>query len=185
MKRHRVGIVGLLQESNTFIAGVTTRAHFEADLLLHGEAIREAMAGAPHEVGGFFAGLDEAGIEAVPLFLARALPYGVIKKEDFEGLVAELLCASVRRAGMVGGVFSPCIGVGFPLCVSEHVSCLYLTGINVYHSVSRAKLIHVGKSDTRRYSADTCGYKISTPLSSVSDCKIRRDLGKKGPSSYR
>ena len=74
MKRHRVGIVGLLQESNTFIAGVTTRAHFEADLLLHGEAIREAMAGAPHEVGGFFAGLDEAGIEAVPLFLALAAP---------------------------------------------------------------------------------------------------------------
>jgi len=103
MKRRRVGIVGLLQESNTFIAGVTTRAHFEADLLLHGEAIREAMAGAPHEVGGFFAGLDEAGLEAVPLFLARALPYGVIKQEDFEGLVAELLEA-IASAGPLDGV---------------------------------------------------------------------------------
>ena len=117
MKRHRVGIVGLLQESNTFIAGVTTRAHFEADLLLHGEAIREAMAGAPHEVGGFFAGLDEAGIEAVPLFLARALPYGVIKKEDFEGLVAELLEA-VESAGPLDGYLAATHGAtvaeGYP-----------------------------------------------------------------------
>ncbi len=102
MSKRRVGIVGLLQESNTFINGVTTLAHFEADLLLHGEAIRETMADAPHEVGGFFAGLEEAGIEAVPLFLARALPYGVIVKEDFETLVAALLEA-VANAGPLDG----------------------------------------------------------------------------------
>lgn len=102
MKKYRVGIVGLLQESNTFIAGTTTLAHFEADLLLRGETIREAMANAPHEVGGFFAGLEEAGIEAVPLFLARALPYGVIAKRDFETLVEALLDA-VADAGPLDG----------------------------------------------------------------------------------
>lgn len=103
----RVGIVGLLQESNTFIDGTTRRAHFETDLLLRGEAIRTAMAGAPHEVGGFFAGLAEAAreIEAVPLFLARALPYGRIDQADFETLVGELL-DSIAAEGPFDGILA-------------------------------------------------------------------------------
>lgn len=105
MSTLRVGIVGLLQESNTFIPGETRRAHFESDLLVKGEAIREIMASAPHEVGGFFAGLDEAGIEAVPVFLARALPFGVIVREDFEALVSEMLEA-VAGAGHLDGILA-------------------------------------------------------------------------------
>ncbi|MEI6037753.1 MAG: M81 family metallopeptidase, partial [Planctomycetota bacterium] len=53
--------------------------HFRRDLLLTGDAIRSALADAHHEVGGFFAGLDQAQIEAVPIFAARALPYGTLK----------------------------------------------------------------------------------------------------------
>jgi microcystin degradation protein MlrC len=103
----RVGIVGLLQESNTFLTETTRRAHFEMDLLLRGEGIRETMAGAPHEVGGFFAGLAEAAeeVEAVPLFLARALPYGRIDQADFERLVEELLEA-VAAAGPLDGILA-------------------------------------------------------------------------------
>ncbi len=117
MSKRRVGIVGLLQESNTFIAGTTTLAHFEADLLLRGEAIREAMADAPHEVGGFFAGLEEAGIEAVPLFLARALPYGVIAQKDFEALVAALLEAVAAAGPLDGYLAAPhgaTVAAGYP-----------------------------------------------------------------------
>jgi len=101
----RVGIIGFLQESNTFIARQTRRADFEADLLLKGEVIRSRMESAPHEVGGFFAGLAEAGIEAVPVFLARALPYGVIRREDFEGLVGEMMDA-LSEAGELDGVLA-------------------------------------------------------------------------------
>ena len=103
----RVGIVGLLQESNTFLTETTRRSHFEMDLLLRGEGIRETMAGAPHEVGGFFAGLAEAAkeVEAVPLFLARALPYGRIDQADFERLVEELLEA-VAAAGPLDGILA-------------------------------------------------------------------------------
>lgn len=101
----RIGIVGLLQESNTFVAETTTRRHFEADLLLRGEEIRAAMAEAPHEVGGFFETLDEADAEAVPLFLARALPHGTIESSCFEGLVAELL-ESVDKAGPLDGILA-------------------------------------------------------------------------------
>lgn len=101
----RIGIIGLLQESNTFIEGRTTRRHFQEDLLLRGEAIREAMAQAPHEVGGFFEVLDEAGCEVVPIFLARALPYGRIVQEDFEQLVEEML-AELAAAGPLDGLLA-------------------------------------------------------------------------------
>ncbi len=101
----RIGIVGLLQESNTFIEGRTTRRHFEEDLLLRGEAIRGAMASAPHEVGGFLEALDLAGVEAAPLFLARALPYGTIRRSDYEQLVDEML-ESVAAAGRIDGLLA-------------------------------------------------------------------------------
>ncbi len=101
----RIGIVGLLHESNTFITAPTLRAHFEADLLLQGEAIREAMAQAPHEVGGFFEILDAAGVEVVPVFLARALPYGPIAQEVFATLVAEML-AGLAAAGPLDGILA-------------------------------------------------------------------------------
>lgn len=101
----RIGIVGLLQESNTFIGEMTTRRHFEADLLLRGGEIRERMADAPHEVGGFLEELDRAGVEVVPLFLTRALPFGTIERASFESLVAELL-ESVGSAGPLDGILA-------------------------------------------------------------------------------
>jgi len=81
----RVGIVALLQESNTFLRVRTTLAHFDQDLLLEGDAIRQRLAGSHHEIGGFFAGLEEAGLEAVPVFAARALPFGMLNDDALAG----------------------------------------------------------------------------------------------------
>jgi microcystin degradation protein MlrC len=99
----RVGIVALMHESNTFIRGTTTLADFEADLLLEGEAVRENLADAHHEVGGFFEGLAAAGIDAVPTFAARAIPYGPIEAETAATLVDRLLRA-LDRAGRLDGL---------------------------------------------------------------------------------
>ena len=102
----KIGIVALLQESNTFIAGKTQLEHFERELLLTGEAIRDAMADTEHEVGGFFAGLDdETDFEAVPIFAARALPYGTIAAGAFDELVDRLL-DGVRNAGSLDGILA-------------------------------------------------------------------------------
>ena len=84
----RVGILSLLQESNTFVSGSTTLEHFEDDLFLEGESAWSV--GAHHEVGGFLAGLKEHGLSAVPLFVARALPYGVIEAASFEELMSRM-----------------------------------------------------------------------------------------------
>jgi microcystin degradation protein MlrC len=99
----RVGIIALLQESNTFIAGATTFAHFEEDLLLEGEAIRARFDGAHHEVGGFFAGLAEERIDATPIFAARALPYGMVTAEAFDAILARM-DAALDRAGPFDGL---------------------------------------------------------------------------------
>jgi microcystin degradation protein MlrC len=101
--RVRVGIIALLQESNTFIEGFTTLAHFEQDLLAEGEEVRRRLANTHHEVGGFFHGLDESGIEAVPIFAARALPYGVLTAGTFETLLVRM-DAALAQAGPLDGL---------------------------------------------------------------------------------
>lgn len=99
----RIGIIALLHESNTFSRHPTTIESFRQNLLLSGEPIRAALADAHHEVGGFFGGLDEAGVEAVPLFAARALPSGTVTEEAFTELVDGLL-QTARDADRLDGI---------------------------------------------------------------------------------
>lgn len=96
----RVGFIAFLQESNTFLAAKTTLPHFERD---EGEEVRRRFAGSHHEVGGFFEGLAKEGIEAVPIFAARALPYGVIEAAAFDELIRRML-AALDRAGPLDGL---------------------------------------------------------------------------------
>ena len=99
----RVGIIALLQESNTFIAAPTTLAHFEQDILVEGDAVRARLADAHHEVGGFFAGLAEQHFDAIPIFAARALPYGIVTTETFDTLLSRM-DAALDRAGHLDGL---------------------------------------------------------------------------------
>ncbi len=101
--RKRVGIVALLQESNTFIRQHTTFDDFQRDTLLAGEEMRRRFEATPHEVGGFFAGLEAAGLEAVPIFAARAMPYGVMTTETHAALLARL-DEELDRAGPLHGL---------------------------------------------------------------------------------
>lgn len=93
----RVGIIALLHESNTFLSSPTRWEHFQQDKLLVGEEVREVMGNTHHEVSGFFTGLAEANrahpkqpIEAVPIFAARAVPFGTITAETYERLLQQL-----------------------------------------------------------------------------------------------
>ncbi len=99
----RVGIIALLQESNTFIDGFTTIRHFEEDVLAEGDEVRRRFEGTHHEVGGFFEGLAGAGVEAVPIFAARALPYGPMTDATFETLLVRM-DAALARAGPLDGL---------------------------------------------------------------------------------
>lgn len=95
----RIGIIALLQESNTFIAQPTRLAHFEQDMLVTGEAVRERLHGTQHEVGGMFHALEDLSVEAVPIFAARAFPFACIERSAAEELVKRMFdaLAGVRK----------------------------------------------------------------------------------------
>lgn len=99
----RIGILGLLHESNTFVTRPTTIENFRDTVLLKGDAIRPEFDGAHHEIGGFLAGVDDAGETAVPIFVARALPAGTIDAESFDELTNQLL-AALDDAGPLDGL---------------------------------------------------------------------------------
>ncbi len=99
----RVGIIALLHESNTFIARQTTLDHFHEHLLLTGEAIREQLTDTHHEIGGFFEGLAAAGITALPLLAARAVPFGPLSTDAFATLLEEMY-TQLWGAGNLDGI---------------------------------------------------------------------------------
>jgi microcystin degradation protein MlrC len=99
----RVGILGLLHESNTFLPAKTRWQHFADETIARGEEIRIRLADAQHEIGGFFAGLQSESIEPVPLYVARALPYGTIEADAFDRLTNEMFQA-LRSAGPLDGL---------------------------------------------------------------------------------
>jgi microcystin degradation protein MlrC len=99
----RIGILGLLHESNTFVTTKTTLDHFKADLFLEGDEILRQLASSHHEIGGFIAGLQSGArlqsstsstdIEIVPLVAYRAMPSGPIEKSSFVALTERILRA--------------------------------------------------------------------------------------------
>lgn len=92
----RIGILGLLHESNTFVTTKTSLANFKADLFLEGEEILRALSASHHEIGGFISGLrnsSELEIELVPLAVYRATPSGPIEKSSFIALTERILRA--------------------------------------------------------------------------------------------
>jgi microcystin degradation protein MlrC len=99
----RVGIIGLLHESNTFITKPTTLAYFQRDCLCQGEAVRTFFRETPHEIAGFFEGLESSLIEAVPIFAARAIPSGAISRDSFDTILS-MMFDNIAKAGTLEGL---------------------------------------------------------------------------------
>ena len=70
----RVGILALIQESNTFLPGATTLDHFRQELLLSGVDVRTQFINAHHEVRGFFDGLAKAGFATTRRRMCTSVP---------------------------------------------------------------------------------------------------------------
>ncbi len=102
----RIGVIGLWHESNTFVSRPTTIDDFRADTLLEGDDVGQ-LADTHHEVGGFLqylAGTSQvARVTAVPVFMARALPAGIITADALQQLLARMF-ARLESAGQLDGV---------------------------------------------------------------------------------
>lgn len=99
----RIGIIALLQETNTFLSEPTTISEFADHLLVTGSAVRDRFAGTDHEVGGFLERLDDAGCDVVPIFAARALPYGTVTDEAYQRLLDRII-SELQDAGPLDGL---------------------------------------------------------------------------------
>lgn len=105
----RIGIIGLLHESNTFSAQPTQWANFEQLNLCRGAEVLDQFSTSRHELGGFINRLDErntnsnVAIETVPIFAARALPSGTVTAECWERLL-ECMFSELADAAPLDGV---------------------------------------------------------------------------------
>lgn len=111
----RVGVIVLKHESNTFLPGRTTLADFQHEILATGEAVRDYYRHAHHEAAGFFEGLKDEGIEAVPIFAATATPGGTIEQATFE-LLRQMLADQLLRAGELHGLLISAHGAAVAEC---------------------------------------------------------------------
>lgn len=99
----RVGILGFLHESNTFLGIPTRWEDFAATSMTCGDSMRARWSRAHHELGGFFDGCAESGLEAVPGFATFAIPSGAIAAEDFERIAAAMV-DSLEAMGPLDGL---------------------------------------------------------------------------------
>jgi microcystin degradation protein MlrC len=107
----RVGIIGLQHESNTFQGAPTTWENFEQGAILTGQRIVREYGEAHHEIGGFFQGLDDEGLEAVPIFFAWALPGGAVTARTLDRLLQTML-DQLKGAGELDGLLVAPHGAG-------------------------------------------------------------------------
>ena len=72
-----------------------------------GEDLRNVFQAAHHEIGGFFHGLSEADIDAVPLFAARAAPGGTVAAETYANLLNAALFELAHAPALDGLLLAP------------------------------------------------------------------------------
>ena len=99
----RVGILSLIHESNTFSHTPTTLDLFRRDGILTGEAVADHFRGGFHEISGFLEGLDDAGLDAVPLFYASTPPSGRITQDTCDALIG-MMFDQLAGAGPLDGL---------------------------------------------------------------------------------
>ena len=98
----RIGIGGFFHESNTFVRPYTTLADYERTRLYSGAEMLGPMRGTDTEIGGFLAGAEEHGFEAVPTYYAWAWPAGPLTDDCFRTILDRLKEAVSNCGGLDG-----------------------------------------------------------------------------------
>ncbi len=100
----RIATGGIIHETSTCVDTRTTLEDFEHGRgIIRGGAMLQQFRGTNVQTGGFIAAADEYGFELIPLLRASAFPGGLIRREDYDALKAELV-ERLKAAGRVDGV---------------------------------------------------------------------------------
>lgn len=89
MSTPAVAFVAVYHETNTFSSRLTSGDAFAARWY-RGEQLTDAFAGTRTVGGGFFDGAGAAGLVVHPIFGAFATPSGVVTREAFDAILAEV-----------------------------------------------------------------------------------------------
>lgn len=100
----RVGIAGISHESNSFSSQPTTLDRFRECGMFQGQEIIDQYKDSHNKIAGYLEGAEKFGFEAVPLFVANAMPMGPLPSNAFETLVGQVL-DSIEKAGHLDGLF--------------------------------------------------------------------------------
>jgi microcystin degradation protein MlrC len=111
MNTKRIGLIGILHESNTFAAKPTTLASFQEATLSTGEEFRKRFANGLHETSGFFQSLEKHNIQAVPIIMGWATPSGAVTKQTLDTLIA-MMNDQLDKAGHLDGLLIAPHGAG-------------------------------------------------------------------------
>lgn len=96
----RIAVGGMMHESNTFSSDPTELEEFSR---WRGEEVREEFVASSHEVGGYYAGAQEYGLELVPTLVANATPGGAVTDRALDGIISELI-ERLKAAGPLDGL---------------------------------------------------------------------------------
>lgn len=102
--RVRLGVGGLLHETNTFAAQPTTYEDFERAGIYRGDELLDTFRGTTGTLGGALDACAELRLEPVPLLSTFATPSGMVDHAAYERLRDELL-ARIESAGRLDAVF--------------------------------------------------------------------------------
>lgn len=104
----RFAFGGFIQESNTFCPALSTLDIFHVE---RGQALLEAArttGGSTGDsfVGGMVKATEAMGIEAFPTLYAAAFPFGVVERQTYEALKAEILTRLAEAPPLDGVLFA-------------------------------------------------------------------------------
>ncbi|HYI96961.1 MAG TPA: M81 family metallopeptidase, partial [Bryobacteraceae bacterium] len=104
----RIGMGGIVHETNTFNPRKTTVADFEAGLggadgILRGEAILQRLGSSNNTVAGFVEGAKQHGLELYPTIMAGPQTMGKVTDPTFDALAGELT-NRLKKAPKLDGI---------------------------------------------------------------------------------
>lgn len=105
-RRPRIGLLGVVHETNTFEPGQTAYEAFAApadrEPILHGDELLQ-LEGGPTVFGGALMVLRQAQVELVPLYRAAAAPSAMVCASAWDRLLSECM-AMLEQAGPLDGL---------------------------------------------------------------------------------